>query len=393
MKELSERRILIVDDTKANVDVLVHALKDDYKLTIALDGPAALERLKKTPADLVLLDIMMPGMDGYEVCRRLRSDPQTRDIPVLFLSALDEVKDKVAGFEAGGTDYVTKPFEVLEVRARVRSLLEARAYAEARREALAKELRIAREIQLGMVPRDFQPFRSLPVDVHAVLEPARDVGGDLYSIFPLDGGRLCIALGDVSGKGIGASLFMAITTTLLRTIARTAERPEEVLRRVNEELAADNPSGMFVTLFCGFLELETGVLRCASGGHTLPVLLAKESPPRFAFDALGTIVGIMPGVAFEGAEIRLAPGDGIVIYSDGVSEAFDKRDGQYGDERLLECLGRLQDASAKQLVEGLVESVRQFADGAPQSDDISVLAIRWTATHTSGLRSGLAAPP
>ena len=154
MKDLSDSRILIVDDVKANVDVLVQALRDEYKLSVALDGTAALRSIEKNPPDLVLLDIMMPGLDGYEVCRQLRASESTRELPVMFLSALEDVKNKAHGFEVGGNDYLTKPFEVLEVKARVRSLLKAKAYADAVREAMARDLRIAREIQMGILPAD-----------------------------------------------------------------------------------------------------------------------------------------------------------------------------------------------------------------------------------------------
>ena len=135
MKDLSECRILIVDDVKANVDVLVQALRGEYKLSVALDGEGALRSAAKDTPDLVLLDIMMPGIDGYEVCRRLRAGEQTRDIPVMFLTSLEDVQDKARGFEIGGNDYLTKPFEILEVKARVRSLVRAKAYADAIRAA------------------------------------------------------------------------------------------------------------------------------------------------------------------------------------------------------------------------------------------------------------------
>ena len=127
MKDLSESRILIVDDVKANVDILVEALRGEYKLAVALDGASALRQIEKNPPDLVLLDIVMPDLDGYEVCRRLRADEGTRELPVIFLSSLEDVKNKAQGFEVGGNDYLTKPFEVLEIKARVRSLLKAKA--------------------------------------------------------------------------------------------------------------------------------------------------------------------------------------------------------------------------------------------------------------------------
>ncbi|MGH9391028.1 MAG: SpoIIE family protein phosphatase, partial [Vicinamibacteria bacterium] len=295
MKDLSECRILVVDDVKTNVDVLVHALKDDYKLSVALDGESALKNAEKNPPDLVLLDIVMPGIDGYEVCRRLRAAQETREVPIMFLSSLEDVKDKTKGFEAGGNDYLTKPFEILEVKARVRSLVKAKAYADAVKEAMARELRIAREIQMGILPADLSPCTSgTGLDIHALLEPAQQVGGDLYEVLRV-GDRVVVAVGDVSGKGISASLFMAVTMTLLRSMARQFESPAEILRRVNEELAVQNPRMMFVTLACLVFDLRAGTVEGASAGHPELVLLGPGRPPRFVFPSSGTVLGVMPG--------------------------------------------------------------------------------------------------
>ena len=160
MKKLSDCRVLLVDDAKANLDILVEGLKSDHKLSLALNGEMALQIAARMPPDLVLLDIIMPGMDGYEVCRRLRQIPETAEVPIMFLSSLEEVQNKTRGFEAGANDYLTKPFEMLEVRARVRSLLKAKAYNDAVKEQIASELRISREIQMGMLPHDFAPFEK-----------------------------------------------------------------------------------------------------------------------------------------------------------------------------------------------------------------------------------------
>src|SRR5215831_16881478 len=153
MKNLSDCRVLLVDDAKANLDILVEGLKTDHKLSLALNGETALQVAARNTPDLVLLDIVMPGIDGYEVCRRLRASPETAEIPIMFLSSLEEVQNKTRGFEAGANDYLTKPFEMLEVQARVRSLLKAKAYNDAAKEQLAADLRIAREIQMGMIPQ------------------------------------------------------------------------------------------------------------------------------------------------------------------------------------------------------------------------------------------------
>jgi len=221
LKELSESRVLVVDDSEANVDVLVEALRGEYKLSVAMDGEAALRAIEKNPPDIVLLDIMMPGIDGYEVCRRIRANEAWHDLPVMFLSSLEDARDKARGFEAGGNDYVTKPFEPLEVRARVGSLLRSKAYSDAVKEAMARDLRIAREIQMGILPADLgAATKGTGLDVAAILEPAREVGGDLYEVLHPAEDRVFVALGDVSGKGIPAALFMAVTMTLMRAMAR-----------------------------------------------------------------------------------------------------------------------------------------------------------------------------
>jgi sigma-B regulation protein RsbU (phosphoserine phosphatase) len=378
MNDLSESRILIVDDVKANVDVLVAALRDDYKLSVALSGESALRSAEKNPPDLVLLDIMMPGLDGYEVCRRLRASPQTREVPVMFLSGLGDVTNKAQGFEAGGNDYLTKPFEVLEVKARVHSLLKAKAYADAVKEKLASELRIAREIQLGILPANVAAStRGTALDVHALLEPAREVGGDLYEVLRAGEDRVVVVVGDVSGKGIPAALFMAVTTTLLRVAARDQERPEEILMRVNDALAAHNPRDMFVTLFCAVFQPKTGMVTCANMGHPSPVLLRPGSAPTLPCQPGGLVAGIMPGTAVPSQSLALQPGDTLVFYTDGVTEAFNAAGQQFGEGRLVEELAKVAGRSASETVAATLDAVRRHAGEHPQSDDITIVAVRY----------------
>jgi sigma-B regulation protein RsbU (phosphoserine phosphatase) len=378
MKDLSESRVLIVDDVKANVDVLVQALRDEYKLSIALNGEAALRNAEKVTPDLVLLDVMMPRMDGYEVCRRLRAAAATREVPVMFLSALEDVQNKTMGFEAGGNDYLTKPFEVLEVKARVRSLLKAKAYSDAVKEKMASELRIAREIQLGFLPADVASCtRGTGLEIHAVLEPALEVGGDLYEVLRVGDDRVVVVVGDVSGKGVPAALFMAVTMTLVRTLARQFDQPEEVLRAVNDALAVQNPRNMFVTLFCAAFNLKTGAARYACAGHPSPALLRPGQAPCLPFDSTGMTAGFMAGAEFEGRALDWRPGDVLVCYTDGVTEAFDAEGRQFGQRRLLERLATAAGRSAADTTAGALGAVRGHAGGHPQSDDITLLAVRY----------------
>jgi phosphoserine phosphatase RsbU/P len=386
MKNLSDCRVLLVDDAKANLDILVEGLKSDYKLSLALNGQMALQIAARMPPDLVLLDIVMPGLDGYEVCRRLRQMPETAEVPIMFLSSLEEVQHKTRGFEMGANDYLTKPFEMLEVKARVRSLLKAKAYSDAVKEQMASELRIAREIQMGMLPHDFTDTeRKYGVEFGAMLEPAREVGGDLYGVCTGASGRLVLFLGDVSGKGIPASLFMVRAISLARLLAREIADPERILSRLNDELAADNPFGMFVTFLCGVFDPSSGRLVLANGGHCRPVLLSAGKPPCWAVKNLGTALGFEPDMPFERTELTLHEGDALIFYTDGVSEAFNPQEECYGNERLLEDAAAFAGQSAPAMTAGLLQKVRAFAGTAPQSDDIAILSLRVARTPEGAL--------
>jgi phosphoserine phosphatase RsbU/P len=377
MKKLSDCRVLLVDDAKANLDILVEGLKADHKLSLALSGEMALQVAARTPPDLVLLDIVMPGLDGYEVCRRLRQMPETAETPIMFLSSLEEVQNKTRGFEAGANDYLTKPFEMLEVKARVRSLLKAKAYSDAVKEQIASELRVAREIQMGMLPQGFaEAEQAYRVGLSALLEPAREVGGDLYGVCPAGPERLVLFLGDVSGKGIPAALFMVRAVSLARLLSREIAEPERILARLNDELAADNPSGMFVTFLCAVFEPGQRRLALANAGQCRPVLLSVGEAPRWAVERLGTALGFEPGLEFERTELALQEGDALIFYTDGVTEAFNPQEDCYGSERLLADAGALARQSPAAISAGLLERVRAFAGGAAQSDDIAILALR-----------------
>jgi len=302
---------------------------------------------------------------------------ETAEVPIMFLSSLEEVQNKTRGFEAGANDYLTKPFEMLDVKARVRSLLKAKAYSDAVKEQIASELRVAREIQMGMLPHDFTPFeRAFCVEFGAVLEPAREVGGDLYGVCAAAAERMVLFLGDVSGKGLPASMFMVRAISLARLLSREIAEPEQILTRLNDELATDNPSGMFVTFLCAVFEPDSGRLTLANAGHCRPVLLRSGEPPGWAVKNMGTALGFEPDLEFERTELMLLPGDALVFYTDGVSEAFNPQDECYGNDRLLVDAGALAGQTAPAITTGLLRHVRTFAGSAPQSDDIAILTLR-----------------
>jgi sigma-B regulation protein RsbU (phosphoserine phosphatase) len=377
MKELSDSRVLIVDDVKANIDVLVGALHDEYKLSVAVDGDAALRMVAKNPPDLVLLDIMMPGIDGYEVCRQLRAAKSSSEIPIMFLSSLEEIHDKTRGFEAGANDYLVKPFEILEVKARVKSLLKAKAYADAIREASERELRVAREIQRGILPQDVSVSAAgSGLDVCALFEPAKHVGGDLYEVLRATNDTIMIVIGDVMGKGVPAALFMAVTVTLLRTIVRQTQRPEEVLARLNDELEAQNPRRMFVTMSCIAIDVASGRATGASAGHSPLMMIPSSGPPRLVFPSSGMVLGMRPGQTFKVQTLDMTTGDTLLFYTDGITEAENVQEEQFESERLLQCFADGAGHSAAETASKLLSAVHAFGAGAPQTDDITAIAVR-----------------
>jgi sigma-B regulation protein RsbU (phosphoserine phosphatase) len=297
----------------------------------------------------------------------------------MFLSSLEDVQNKARGFEVGGNDYLTKPFEMLEVKARVRSLLKAKAYADAVREAMARDLRIAREIQMGILPADPAAVtRGTGLQVGAVIEPAREVGGDLYEVLRVSDDRVVVALGDVSGKGIPAALFMAVVITVLRTLARQVAEPDEILRRLNDALCEQNPRSMFVTLQCLVFDLAKRRVSCAGAGHHQLAVLSASRAPRQACPSTGRPAGVLPLNPIERETLPLEDGDTFVLFSDGVSEAMNPAEDFYGEERLLAALAAARGATPADIVARVMSDVRTFAAGAKQSDDITVVAAQYS---------------
>jgi sigma-B regulation protein RsbU (phosphoserine phosphatase) len=230
---------------------------------------------------------------------------------------------------------------------------------------------------MGMLPHNFTAVeQDYQVGFGAVLEPAREVGGDLYGVCAAAKERLVVFLGDVSGKGIPASMFMVRAISLARLLARDIAEPERILSRLNDELAADNPSGMFVTFLCAVFDPGSGRLSLANAGHCRPVLLRTGEVPSWAVKNLGTALGFESGLEFERTELTLREGDSLICYTDGVTEAFNAEEECYGSERLLADAAAFAGQSAPALTASLLQRVRAFAGSAPQSDDIAILTLR-----------------
>ena len=250
----------------------------------------------------------------------------------------------------------------------------------AAKERIEGELSAARSIQMGMLPDCFALPDHAECDLHAILEPAKAVGGDLFDFFLLDEHRLFILIGDVSDKGVPAALFMAVTKTLFSVEARRdSTSVARIMERVNATLCQNNPEGMFVTVFAGILDLHTGEIIYSDGGHERPLALRQDGRPELVEKQRGGLVlGFDPGVAYQEEVIRLAPGEGLVIYTDGVSEAMNAKHEMFMVTRLNEALAPVCcETPAQAIIANVIGAVKSFVGGHPQSDDITLLALRW----------------
>ncbi len=377
--------ILIVDDTPANLRLLSQMLAPHgYHVRPVPDGPLALAAVQAEPPDLILLDIRMPEMDGYQVCEHLKADAQTRDIPIIFISALDATQDKVRAFHSGCVDYVTKPFQTAEVLARVEThlaLRELQRQLQAANERMAHELSLAAEVQAGFLPSEVPQMPGWLLS--ATLIPASEASGDFYDFIALPDGRWGIVVMDVTDKGAGAALYMALSCTLIRTFAQQyPAEPELVLSAVNRRLLKDCSANQFVTVFYGILDPITGTLVYCNAGHC-PALHFRAEDDKDVHELVrtGIPLGIFEDRTWGRETVRLDPGDVLVLYTDGISEAHCETRTLFGEERLLNSVRATLSAagsqrpSAQEIQDGILADVHRFAGSAPRSDDIALTVL------------------
>jgi len=261
----------------------------------------------------------------------------------------------------------------------VKRLIEDLKVQAQARERTLSELRIARDIQLSMLPQSFP--QTPQVETHALMEPASEVGGDFYDIFTVGKRKLYLVLGDASGKGISAALFMAISRSLIRGEAQRGFSPDRVVSRVNKLLCPDNHRCMFVTVSCAMLDTQTGEVQICDAGHFSPVLCHNDGRAEFLQVASGMALGIVPTTTFSVKKVFLSPGDSLLFYTDGVTEAVDGQQQLFSDGRLLTCLRGKQRGSLKRIIEGVRSEVAVHVGNEPNSDDITMLAVRFKGAH------------
>jgi sigma-B regulation protein RsbU (phosphoserine phosphatase) len=304
-----------------------------------------------------------------------------------MISALNELASVVRCIELGAIDYLSKPFDPVLLRARIGASLEKKRLRDEVRRHLARleaELDAARQLQLGMVPTAFPcPSAERPVDIFGVMEPAREVGGDLYDFFWRDDGTLGLLVGDVSGKGMPAALFMARTKSLVRfatELMRSEDggpaSPADIIARVNQELCHDNSNLMFVTAFFAILAPQTGKVEFCNAGHNAPYRIGRGGGVTAVDGAKGIILGVQPEATYTNGTLSLAPGEGIYVFTDGVTEAANVQGEMFSEARLEAVLRDSADSSSAEIVNAVTQSVHGFVGNALPSDDITMLAVR-----------------
>jgi sigma-B regulation protein RsbU (phosphoserine phosphatase) len=370
--------VLLVDDAPANLQIVNSILKDAYKIRVATSGAKALELAKGTPApDLILLDIVMPEMDGYEVCSRLKAAPETADIPVIFLTGQTETEDETRGFEVGAVDYIHKPFSPPVVKARVHTHLVLRGMREqlARQlRAIKDEMEMARVIQLSILPSEIPRIEGL--DFAARYIPMTSVAGDFYDFIQVDEKRLGILVADVSGHGMPSALISSMLKIALAAQSGQALDPARVLWGLNQALCGKF-QGHYVTASYALVDMEKRIIRYAGAGHPPMLLRNTSAGTTRAVEENGLFLGSFPQATYSSVEVPFTAGDWGVLYTDGILEMTDPSEEQFGIDRFKQYLERNQGLDPDQFVDGLVEELWRWSDrasGREPEDDVTVVA-------------------
>jgi serine phosphatase RsbU (regulator of sigma subunit) len=391
---MTNPKILVVDDEPFNVDYLEQELEaSDYQITAACNGQEALRKIQSEPPDLVLLDIMMPVMDGFQVLSHLKADPARRDIPIIVISANSDMPSVVKGIELGAEDYLPKPFEPTLLHARITASLEKKRLRDLERiylQGLVRELDIARDIQKGFLP-DRLPCLT-DWELAAYFKAAREVAGDFYDAFLLPDNNLVFLVGDVCGKGVGAALFMTLFRSLIRAACtmdvfyrdqdketvRLESRLAKAMTFTNSYIQENHSdSCMYATVFVGALDLQNGTLAYINCGNE-PALVLRNGCVVTSLKPTGPVVGIISDAKFHVQEFVLEKDDLILAFTDGIPDARDLNGESFGRSGLLNALEG-QQADVASVLQQIEERLHVFIGNAEQFDDIALLAVRKSA--------------
>jgi len=382
-------KIMVVDD-EVDLEPLIRQKfrkqirTGEYDFVFAHNGLEALSKLIEFPdIGIILSDINMPEMDGLTLLTKLK-ELKNPSLKTVIVSAYGDMENIRVAMNRGAFDFLTKPinFDDLEITIN-KTLEEIIIQRQALHEhdqliSIRHDLNVAREIQQGILPKTFPPFPNRKdFEIYANMAAAKEVGGDFYDFFMIDNDRLGFVIGDVSGKGIPAAIFMAVSRTLIRATGQKGMPAGECMHYANNLLCNESVSSMFVTVFYGIMNMKTGELEYGNAGHNPPYILKKDGTIEIVPSTGDIILGVFEDQAYKSKTISMNPGDGILLFTDGVTVAFNRADEEYGEERLEKLLLTMKDFSTDKIVNTIIEDVNTFALGVAQSDDITMLSLKY----------------
>ncbi len=382
-------KILSVDD-EMDLELLLTQYfrrkirKGEYEFVFAHNGLEALTMMVKHPdIEIILSDINMPEMDGLTLLAKV-NEMRNPALKVIMVSAYGDMGNIRQAMNNGAFDFATKPIDLDDLSVTIEKAIEQIEYVHqmqkehSQLESLKSDLAIAREIQQAILPRVFPPFPEYSgvLDIAASMEPAKDVGGDFYDFFRIDDDRIGFLIADVSGKGIPAAIFMAVSRTLIRATGVNGGSPADCITRSNKLLAAESVDCMFVTVFYGILNVKTGEVSYCNAGHNPPYILKRDGQVEVLPTQQDPMMGAIDGIVYHEDSLQLNPGDALVMFTDGVTEAMNKENEEFGEKRLEDTIADVAMHNCQQINDAIKADVAAFADGAEQSDDITVLALK-----------------
>ncbi len=382
-------KILVVDDEPDLQELIRQKFRNkikanEYEFHFAENGAEALEKLADDGTiDLILTDINMPVMDGLTLLSKI-NELDNKLLRSVIVSAYGDMDNIRTAMNRGAYDFITKPIDLKDLEITIeKSLKEIELFKQAlinqnKLVALQQELDIANVIQTSILPKTFPPFPDRKeFDIFAKMIAAKEVGGDLYDFFLIDKYRLGVVVGDVSGKGVAAALLMAVCKTLIKATSYKGMPADNVLSEVNNILVEESPSNMFVTLFYGVLDTRSGAFEYSNAGHNSPFIISNEGNNTRIQDVGGLILGAMKETEYQSNVLMLKPGESVFLYTDGVTEAFNSKEEEFGEKRLSEFLSGRNSLTSTELVDQLFEEIKIFSNGVEQSDDITCLALKY----------------
>jgi serine phosphatase RsbU (regulator of sigma subunit) len=398
--DILNARILVVDDKEANVRLLEGMLRVAGYACIesTTDPNRVCELHRKNRYSLILLDLQMPGMDGFQVMEGLKEIEEDGYLPVLVITAQPD--HKLRALQAGAKDFVSKPFDMAELRARVHNILEvrllhleAKKYSKALEETVREleasrevirlknleerkkseqELALAQETQISLLPRFLPQLEGF--HIHAFNNPTRYVGGDFYDVLQLSSGEWAVVLADVSGKGMPAALLSSMVLGALSMEFRSGTQPHEVLNRVNQLLCEKSLPFQFVTLFL-FLLSPNGIGQFISAGHNPAYLFRSATGKIEQLHSDAYFLGMFDFASYQSRRLHLNKGDILVVYSDGLTDAQNQQEEMFGEERLLKIIQQEAPSGSHAVEQKFLQAIEEFTQGMPQTDDITFLVV------------------